>query len=151
MYSSLMMACAHATGNKKTKERSFEIALRTFKILVSKGGETGGIQTEGLLRHKPVYELSPTSSTFSHFFRACRKLLPPSHKRRKSILTKSLTICRKLGMLNFFVVHQVQLACQSEDDWKETAGELSDYLGWKQDFKRYGKSVPREWTCNTQQ
>jgi len=134
-YNSLMMACAHATGGQKLKEQSFKIALRTFKILVSNGGR------------KTVYGLYPTSTTFAHLFRACRKLLHPNNARRQTILTKSLTVCRKLGMLNFLVVHQVQLACQSENAWNETAGELSDYVGWKEDFKRCSKNVPREWMC----
>ena len=138
-----MMACGHATGNQKLRESSFDIALRTFKILISKGE-----RTKDLLQHQPVHELYPTSSTFANFFRACRKLLRPNNKRRDSILTKSLDLCRKLGMLNFLVVHQVQLACQSETSWKEIGGELSEYVGWKEDFKRCGKRVPREWTCN---
>jgi len=149
-YNSLMMACAHATGDQQLREKSFEIALRTFKILLSNGGSTGSRrqQEKPLLRHKPVHELHATSTTFAHFFRACRKLLRPDNARRKSILTKSLTICRKLGLLNFLVVHQVQLACQSETDWKETAGGLSEYVGWKEDAKRCIKIFPREWTCN---
>lgn len=147
-YNSLMMACAHATGGQTCKEQSFEIAVRTFKILVSKGGGSGR-QVEELLRQKPVYELYPTSSTFANFFRACRKLLPPDNERRQSILAKSLTICRKLGMLNFFVVHQVQLSCRSKTAWKEMAGELSEYVGWQDDFKRCSKAVPREWTCKS--
>jgi hypothetical protein len=47
------------------------------------------------------------------------------------------------------VVHQVQLSCRSEAAWEEMAGELSEYVGWKEDFKRCAKRVPREWTCNS--
>jgi len=144
-YNSLMMACGHATGSQKLREESFEIALRTFKILVSKGGK----QAESLLHHKPVHDLYPTSSTFANFFRACRKLLRPENERRDACLTKGLDLCKKLGMLNFLVVHQVQLACQSQIAWKKIAGDLSDHVGWKEDFKRVGNRVPREWTCNS--
>eukprot|EP00536_Pseudo-nitzschia_multiseries_P012620 jgi/Psemu1/290404/fgenesh1_pg.492_\ len=165
-YNSLMMACAHATGNQELREQSFEIAFRTFKILlVSKGGgntstNTNGFQNPERLspnqnhnnnqqkKKKPVHDLYPTSATFAHFFRACRKLLRPDNPRRKPILTKSLTICRKLGLLNFLVVHQVQLACPSERAWRDIAGELADHVGWKEDFKRCGHRVPHEWTCN---
>ncbi len=138
------MACGHATGSQKLREESFEIALRTFKILVSKGGK----QAESLLRHKPVHDLYPTSSTFANFFRACRKLLRPENERRDVCLTKGLDLCKKLGMLNFLVVHQVQLACQSQGAWKKIAKDLSVHVGWKEDFKRVGNRVPREWTCN---
>jgi len=138
------MACAHATGNQRLRQHSFDIAFRTFKILVS--SSNGGKQIDELLQHKPIHELYPTSSTFANFFRACRKLLLPTSKRRRSILTRSLTICRNLGLLNQFVVNQVQLACQTESDWEEIAGELADYVGWKEDFRQCSKNVPREWT-----
>ena len=55
-------------------------------------------------------------------------------------------VCRNLGLLNQYVVNQVQLACQTESDWEEIAGELADYVGWKEDFRRCSKNVPREWT-----
>ena len=142
-YNSLMMACAHATGSKKLRENSFDVALRTFKILVSNGN------AKGVLQQEPVYELYPTSSTFANFFRACRKLLRPGNERRSSILTRSLPICCKLGMLNPLVVHQVQLACESEADWKAFAGELSEYVNWKDDAKKCGNRLPKEWTCNS--
>ena len=140
LYSSLMMACAHAAGNRKLKDQSFEIALRTFKILVSGNGK----HTTELARKA----LGPTSTTFAHFFRACRKLLHPNHVRRGSILTKGLAVCQKLGMLNFLVVHQVQLACQSEAAWEKIAGDLSEHVGWKEDFRSCKSKVPREWTCH---
>jgi len=146
-YNSLMMACAHATGNQQLRGQSFVFALRTFKILVSKGK---GKEAEKLLgQQQPVHDLYPTSTTFAHFFRACRKLLLPDNVQRKPVLTKGLAICRKLGLLNYLVVHQIQLACQSETAWKEIAGELSEHVGWKDDYKRCSGTVPREWTCKS--
>lgn len=139
------MACAHATGNEQLREESFNVALRTFKILLSKGG--GTTNGENVLPKKSVHQLYPTSATFAHFFRAVRKLLRVDNPRRQSILTKSLFICRQFGLLNHLVVHQVQLACPSEAVWKEVAGELSEYINRKDDFKRRSKLVPDEWTC----
>lgn len=140
------MACAHASGDQALREKTFQIALRTFRILVSssnKNDDTGKNND----KNNHVHSLYPTSTTFAHFFRACRKLLLPA--QRQTLVTKALKICMELGMLNFLVAHQVQLSCKSELVWREVAGELSEYVDWKADFRRCSKDVPQEWMSNS--
>lgn len=127
-YNSLLMACANAFGNGALKDKSFDIAMDTFKAAMT--------QTDGSVR--------PTSTTFSHFMKASRRLL--GKPQQKNVLFKTLKICCEKGLLNEVVVQQVQSACQTDEEWKEIGGSVSNYVGLKEKMRI--SLVPQEWICN---
>ena len=122
------MACANAFGNGDLKDKSFAIAMDTFKAAMT--------QTDGTVR--------PTSTTFAHFLKAARRLLCKT--QQKGVLFKTLKICCEKGLLNQVVVQQVQSACQTDDEWKEIGGRVSNYVGLKEKLKV--PLVPQQWICN---
>jgi hypothetical protein len=144
-YNCVLQACAGSFGNPSMKEESFKIAAETFKALLSNNKNEIGV--DGVQNKKNTYEipLEPTSTSFAHFAKCCRRLIPPS--KQNSLLNKTLQLCMKKGMLNHIIVQQVQTACKSKTDWDEAAGELVDYVDWKADFRKC-RQVPTEWTCN---
>lgn len=127
-YNSLLMACANAFGNGDLKDKSFAIALDTFKAAMT--------QTDGTVR--------PTSTTFAHFLKAARRLL--GKPQQKGVLFKTLKICCEKGLLNQVVVQQVQSACQTDVEWKEIGGNVSNYVGLKEKLRV--SLVPQQWICN---
>jgi pentatricopeptide repeat protein len=135
-YNSVLMAAAGAYGNQALKQSSFEIALQAFKAVVSNNNKNGGVNS---------IRLQPTSTTFATFAKASRRLLSPG--KAKSALGKTLQLTCQMGMLNHIVVYQAKLACKSEAEWKDLAGDLADFIDWNVDF-RDCKRVPKEWTCN---
>ena len=134
-YNCVLQACASSFGNPSMKEASFRIAAETFKAVLSNNNNDNDGETH----------LEATSTTFAHFAKCCRRLIP--HAKQNSLLNKTLQICMKKGMLNHIIVQQVQSACKSTVDWDEAAGELANYVDWKADFRKC-KQVPNEWTCN---
>jgi pentatricopeptide repeat protein len=133
---SLLMACANAFGNKELKQRSLFIAMDTFKAVMISGKVDG---------KKKNSRIRPTSTTFVHFCKASRRLIAKKSDRHLA-LRKTLKLCCEKGMLNHVVVHQVQLACKTEEEWKETAGPVSEYIGKSEKMKV--SQVPKKWICN---
>lgn len=127
-YNSLLMACANAFGNAELKERSFAIAIQAFKRALS--SEDQGIR--------------PTSTTFVHFCKSARRLL--KQDKQRSVLRKVLLLCCQKGLLNQVVLQQVQQACKGDEEWREVAGELSQYVGLNEKLKP--SQVPKRWVCN---
>jgi hypothetical protein len=142
-YNTLLEACSNAFGDRGIKDHSVQIALQAFKTLIVKAQKhnTGKVPLD-----TSTFLLSPTSTTFALWAKVCRRLLATPEQKR-SALTKTLQICRDWGMLNHLVVRQVQTCCQSETEWKETVGELAEYVDWKADFRKC-RNVPKEWTCH---
>ncbi|KAG7370267.1 PPR: pentatricopeptide repeat domain containing protein [Nitzschia inconspicua] len=151
-YNSLLEACSNAFGDPATKANAVLIALRSFKIIMSFVGKTtnnhNDLPSTKKKHNNNIVLISPTSTTFFFFAKVCRKHLALSPEKKKSALFKTLQLCTETGMLNHLVVRQVQTACQSEKEWNETAGELSKYMQWKDDFRKC-HNVPTEWTCNS--
>jgi len=150
-YNSVLHACANAFGNESIRNESFKIGLQIFKAILH-GNQCDpkdqNSTSQDLIQKRkdePEIPLMPTSTTFALFAKCCRRLLPPS--QQKPSLTKTLLLCRGVGMVNLQVVQQVQTACKSESDWEEVAGELAGYVGWKADFRKC-KQVPNKWCCN---
>jgi hypothetical protein len=139
-YNSLLESCSNAFGNAAMKAIAFEIALQAFKVLLTSTGKNRGSQQDAWL--------SPTSTTFTFFAKTCRRLLASSPDKKKSALSKTLQICQNLGMLNRMVVKQYQTACQSQEEWEETVGELGNLMQWKDDFEKC-QNIPKAWTCNS--
>ncbi|KAG7336801.1 PPR: pentatricopeptide repeat domain containing protein [Nitzschia inconspicua] len=151
-YNSLLEACANAFGDPPTKANAVLIAVRTFKTIMSFVGKTtsnnNDLPSTTKKHNNTIVLISPTSTTFFFFAKVCRRHLALSPEKKKAALFKTLQLCRETGMLNHLVVRQVQTACQSEKEWNETAGELSKYMQWKDDFRKKCHNVPTEWTCN---
>jgi hypothetical protein len=146
-YNCVLQACASSFGGPSVKEQSFQIAIETFKTLLSQdnGNFSSKADVDGQTNRKnKSIQLEPTSTTFAHFAKCCRRL--PPRDKQNILLNKTLQLCMKKGMLNHIVVQQVQTACRSDSDWKEAAGELSNWVDWKADFRKC-KQVPNEWTC----
>jgi hypothetical protein len=141
-YNSLLEACSNAFGDRNIKDRSVQIGLRAFKTLLTDADKRNISEADA----SNVFLLYPTSTTFALWAKVCRRLLGAPEKKR-SALSKTLLICRNLGMLNHLVVRQVQTSCQSETEWKETVGDLAQYVDWKADIRKC-RNVPKEWTCH---
>jgi pentatricopeptide repeat protein len=125
-YNSVIMACANAFGNPELKLRSFNIALDVFKMaMVNDGG------------------IRPTSTTFVHFCKSARRLLPPD--QTKLTLRRTFRLCCDRGLVNQVVLEQVRRACQTEDEWKEMTGTASQFIGFgdKLQFTRLPSSYIR--------
>jgi pentatricopeptide repeat protein len=142
-YNTLLEACANSFGNQALKDMSFLVALNAFKAIMAKAdvgkNKSNDNDFDALI--------TPTSTTFAQFTKACRKLLSTQEKKLSAV-KRSLFMCRKMGMLNHLVVRQGQLTCRSQDEWKKTAEELADYVDWKRDFRKCIRQVPKDWTCN---
>lgn len=137
-YNTLLESCANSFGNRSLKDLSFLIALDAFKAMLASAKGNKQISDA---------QIGPTSTTFVQFTKACRKLLP-SQQKKLAAVQRGLQLCRKMGMLNHMVVRQGQLACRSEAEWKDTAGELADFVDRKRDFRKHQGNVPKDWTCN---
>mmetsp|Transcript_9834 Transcript_9834/g.28541 ORF Transcript_9834/g.28541 Transcript_9834/m.28541 type:complete len:620 (-) Transcript_9834:150-2009(-) len=131
-YNTLLMASSNAFGNEELKSTSFQVASTAFQECVRLGND-------------PTSHIGPTSSTFAHFCKAARRLIHKA-KMRDEILQKTLTLCLEKGLLSPTVVQQVQTSCRSEKEWKQRAGKLADFVGWKERFRPL--KVPTEWVCN---
>lgn len=131
-YNTLLMACANAFGNEELKTNSFQIAAEAFQIAVQLGADKDSL----------VY---PTSTTFAHFCKAARRLIPRPDIRL-SILQKAVLLCREKGLLNPVVVQQAQMACTSSKEWSDMVGELANYVGWNETFRP--TQIPPRWLEN---
>ena len=126
-YNSVLMACANAFGNEELKQKSYLIAKEMFRRVIH--GDD---------------QVRPSSTTFVHFCKASRRLLSDK-KHRLSALKKAMRLCCNFGMLNDVVVLQAQLGCNDDEEWKEIAGQVGDYVGRKDKFN--AREVPNKWTC----
>jgi len=154
-YNTLLLSCAN-TSDRDMKQDAFRIALDAFHEVVKETQHKDDVSDDidnnrgrnhNDHRHRRS-SVEATSTTFNHFLKTARQCIS-SKKQRASILSKTLRICCEMGMMNHLIVHQVQVACRSKEEWNEIAGqEIVKYIPWKADFKHSCRNVPRRWKKN---
>lgn len=119
-YNSVLLACANSFGDDQIKKEAFTIAMERFGAI---------------LKHE---KLKPTSVTFSLFFKALRKLVPPSEARNR-MLKQTFRLCCEAGLLNEVIWSQLQGIC-SQEHLKSLIRESEVPTSFV--------SLPSEWTRN---
>lgn len=126
-YNSLLLACSNAFGNEELRHRSYMVAVEAFKAsMVGK------------------HDVRPTSTTFSNFLRASRRLVDPT--KRPSLLRKTFKLCCNQGLVNKAVMLQIKQACQNEEEWEDVVGSAAQFI--QLDDGVHVSRLPQSWTCN---
>ena len=141
------------------QDESLKIAVDIFRALLQSSKQSQISSQNSQHRQPCETSMDPrrpqaSSTTFLHFLKVIRRL--PRHRdgatsttNRAAVLSKTIRIGIRLGLVNHFIVHQAQLGCQSQLEWEVVGGELAEYVKWNKEFdKRSCRNIPKEWTKN---
>ena len=126
-YNTLLLACSNAFGNEELRQRSYIIAVEAFKAAMV-----------------GAHDVQPTSTTFSNFLRASRRLVDPV--KRPSLLRKTFKLCCKLGLVNKAVMSQIKQACLNDEEWGEVVESAAQFI--HRDDRIQISRLPQSWTCH---
>ena len=127
-WNTVLLACANAFGNDDLKDKSFAIALHAFRSAME------------------ADDLVPTSTTISHFCKSTRRLIS-DQRRRLTILNKVFQVARKKGLMTSVIVQQLQMACQTDEEWIQVLGEASARM-LSRSRRASRNQIPYEWRKN---
>ena len=121
-YTSVLSSCAVEPGNRKEKDKAFNVATSTFTELEQRSEEFG----------------SPNHVTYGTMLKACAHLLPPSSPLRKQWTRRLFEDCAKNGQVGDMVVSRLR-----------EAASLPEFKELMQGYTR--NSLPRAWTRNVKE
>jgi pentatricopeptide repeat protein len=122
-YNTILNAAANSFGNAELKERSFQIGQNAFDRL-----------------HAKEEYCSPTSLSYSYYFKMIRRLVPPTDPNRSHLLKSAFGRCCEQGCLNEILVHQIL---------NTTSISEATYI-FEENYENRNNlsSLPPDWSCN---
>ena len=124
-FDAVLRACSGTNGNPKARESALRISFQVFELIIKSS------------------QVEPSSVTFASLIKSMKRMMRKKDPNRVKLISKAFRKCCSLGLLNSFVLRQVQAALSDQ----ELQLLLND-LNVRSDGRLSPKDMPSMWSEN---